>query len=159
MRNEPRRASVLAAEDNTKILALSKEAFETVLGPLLDLVSDIGFLSRKKINRQSKKEENVELEELQRVGLLGCGGFGAVTLEQHKKTHKTYALKALSKGYVVKMKMQKGAARKGDPFDLHFAVYHPIACDLQDNRVSLLPSRACTWWRAFCGLPQVPVSW
>ena len=33
-----------------------------------------------------------------RVGTLGCGGFGQVTLEQHVGTRKSYALKTLSKG-------------------------------------------------------------
>lgn len=44
--------------------------------------------------------------------ILGCGGFGAVTLEKHRKTGEVYALKALSKGYIVKMKMQKGVLRE-----------------------------------------------
>jgi len=43
---------------------------------------------------------------LNRVGLLGCGGFGAVELWEHKKTQETYAMKGLSKGYIVKTGMQ-----------------------------------------------------
>jgi len=38
---------------------------------------------------------------------LGCGGFGAVELYEHKATGATYALKSLSKGYVVKTGMQE----------------------------------------------------
>jgi len=34
------------------------------------------------------------------------------TLEQHQKTGKTYALKKLSKGFVVKTKMQEGVRRE-----------------------------------------------
>jgi cGMP-dependent protein kinase len=44
---------------------------------------------------------------LTRLGLLGCGGFGAVEMVEDKTTGETYALKALSKGYVVKSGMQK----------------------------------------------------
>ena len=54
----------------------------------------------------------VDLDDLRKVGLLGCGGFGAVTLEQSQRSGKTYALKALSKGYVVRMKMQRGVLRE-----------------------------------------------
>merc|ERR1712196_752957 len=54
----------------------------------------------------------IEMSDLKRLGLLGCGGFGAVTLERHKKTGEVYALKALSKGYIIKMKMQKGVLRE-----------------------------------------------
>jgi serine/threonine protein kinase len=39
---------------------------------------------------------------------LGCGGFGAVELVEHNETKDTFALKALSKGYVVKCGMKKG---------------------------------------------------
>merc|ERR1712060_395637 len=45
--------------------------------------------------------------DLQRIGLLGCGGFGAVELWEHKVTGETYAMKGLSKGYVVQTGMQE----------------------------------------------------
>jgi cGMP-dependent protein kinase len=45
-------------------------------------------------------------KDLQKIGLLGCGGFGAVELWEHKKTGDTYAMKGLSKGYIVKTGMQ-----------------------------------------------------
>merc|ERR1719444_110682 len=52
-------------------------------------------------------KERVDRKELQKVGLLGCGGFGAVELYEHKRTGETYAMKGLSKGYVVKTGMQE----------------------------------------------------
>jgi serine/threonine protein kinase len=51
--------------------------------------------------------KDLKQTDLKRVGLLGCGGFGAVTLEQHKVTGETFALKQLSKGYVIQTKMEK----------------------------------------------------
>ena len=33
------------------------------------------------------------------LGLLGCGGFGAVELYEHKVTKESFAMKGLSKGY------------------------------------------------------------
>jgi cGMP-dependent protein kinase len=39
--------------------------------------------------------------------LLGCGGFGAVELYEHPKTGQSFAMKGLSKGYIVKTSMQQ----------------------------------------------------
>ena len=50
---------------------------------------------------------DIKMSNLKRIGLLGCGGFGAVSLEQHTATGKCYAMKQLSKGYILKTKMQK----------------------------------------------------
>merc|ERR1712070_1104280 len=52
--------------------------------------------------------------DLSRIGLLGVGGFGAVELVEHNETKDTYALKALSKGYVVKCGMKKGVMSEKD---------------------------------------------
>eukprot|EP00929_Paragymnodinium_shiwhaense_P029645 TRINITY_DN1693_c0_g1_i1.p1 TRINITY_DN1693_c0_g1~~TRINITY_DN1693_c0_g1_i1.p1 ORF type:complete len:868 (-),score=235.57 TRINITY_DN1693_c0_g1_i1:567-3170(-) len=40
-------------------------------------------------------------EKLKKLGLLGCGGFGTVTLEKDTMTGQTFAVKALSKGFIV----------------------------------------------------------
>merc|ERR1719265_2082289 len=53
-----------------------------------------------------EEKEKIKRDDLRRLGLLGCGVFGMVTLEEHIPTKKTYALKALSKGYIVKTGMQ-----------------------------------------------------
>lgn len=45
-------------------------------------------------------------DDLKELGLLGCGGFGAVTLVEHKVTQETYAMKGLSKGFIVKSGMK-----------------------------------------------------
>jgi len=45
-------------------------------------------------------------KDLSRIGLLGCGGFGTVELYEHKTSGDTYAMKGLSKGYIVKTGMQ-----------------------------------------------------
>lgn len=49
----------------------------------------------------------VRRQDLQRVGRLGAGAFGVVTLEQDLWTQKTYALKAVSKGYLAKLHMEE----------------------------------------------------
>merc|ERR1719161_1981954 len=47
-----------------------------------------------------------EMSSLTRVGLLGCGGFGKVTLERYEPTGVTFALKALSKGHVLEQQQE-----------------------------------------------------
>ena len=67
---------------------------------------------------QKRDMDNIKLTDLKRLGLLGCGGFGAVTLEEHKVTGTTYALKRLSKGFIVKTKMQQGVKREKEILSL-----------------------------------------
>ncbi|CAD7949817.1 unnamed protein product [Amoebophrya sp. A120] len=120
LRDEARTITVIAEEDDTRVLVLQKAQFKKILAPVLDLVGDIGFVSRQNVGCVKKNDlkSNIQLDDLNRIGLLGCGGFGAVTLEQHAHSGKTYALKALSKGYVVKMKMQKGVLREKEILSL-----------------------------------------
>jgi len=56
---------------------------------------------------EGRKFGQINRKDLKRLGLLGCGGFGAVEMVEYVKTSETYALKALSKGYVVKSGMQQ----------------------------------------------------
>lgn len=113
--------AVVSSEDGATLLALSRETFEMILGPLDEILNNQsgGARANQKgatapsANRPTKNNaEKVEWSQLKRLGLLGCGGFGAVTLEQHKVTNQVYALKALSKGYIVKMRMQKSVMRE-----------------------------------------------
>ena len=46
------------------------------------------------------------------MGLLGSGGFGSVTLRRDPHTGNTYALKTISKGYLVRRRMLKGVLRE-----------------------------------------------
>merc|ERR1719394_2303454 len=57
--------------------------------------------------KNDEKKTQIFRKDLSRIGLLGCGGFGAVELWEHKTSKETYAMKALSKGYIVKTGMQE----------------------------------------------------
>lgn len=119
LKDEVRQATVqVSSEEGATVLALSRSTFETILGPLEEIMKDPKDEAHRR-NRKSKVapveavvRPKVEMNQLKRLGLLGCGGFGAVTLEQNKQTGETYALKALSKGYIVKMRMQKSVMRE-----------------------------------------------
>merc|ERR1719327_142923 len=54
-----------------------------------------------------RSREKILRRDLVKIGLLGCGGFGAVELWEHKVSKDTYAMKGLSKGYIVKTGMQE----------------------------------------------------
>eukprot|EP00913_Durusdinium_trenchii_P017613 g16554.t1 len=115
LENEKRGATVLVKSKTAKCLVLDRESFDFLLGPLSDIIqgqrenkravpgADGGDICRGKIKRH----------DLQRVGLLGCGGFGTVELWEHKGTGETYALKGLSKGYIVKTGMQDSETYNG----------------------------------------------
>eukprot|EP00448_Togula_jolla_P019359 CAMPEP_0170587624 /NCGR_PEP_ID=MMETSP0224-20130122/10383_1 /TAXON_ID=285029 /ORGANISM="Togula jolla, Strain CCCM 725" /LENGTH=359 /DNA_ID=CAMNT_0010911261 /DNA_START=12 /DNA_END=1089 /DNA_ORIENTATION=+ len=54
----------------------------------------------------------VLMGDLVTLGLLGFGGFGAVSLVESRKNGATFALKALSKGYIVASGMKSSVARE-----------------------------------------------
>jgi len=114
LKKEPRAATATVVSDEATALALTKSKFEELLGSLEDLIKKgANKESRaKKSAGTQRKLENIKMSDLKRLGLLGCGGFGAVTLEQHKTTGQTYALKMLSKGFIVKTKMQASVKRE-----------------------------------------------
>lgn len=117
LRNEPRAATVRVVSKDAKALALDKEAFDLLLGPLEDI------MARKELpggggtkavappagglhGGRDPSRPKILMSDLQKVGLLGAGGFGAVELWEHKATHETYAMKCISKGFIVKTGMQ-----------------------------------------------------
>lgn len=48
----------------------------------------------------------IKRTDLERVGKLGAGAFGSVTLQVNKHTGESYALKAVSKGYLAHLRME-----------------------------------------------------
>jgi len=113
VQDEPRAATIKVSSDTAKALWVDKESFEIVLGSLDELKKrgKDGTGSVKKgvvaaAAGDGKRFGNITLAELKKLGLLGCGGFGAVEMVESTKTGDTYALKALSKGFVVKSGMQ-----------------------------------------------------
>eukprot|EP00928_Gymnodinium_smaydae_P069977 TRINITY_DN53935_c0_g1_i1.p1 TRINITY_DN53935_c0_g1~~TRINITY_DN53935_c0_g1_i1.p1 ORF type:complete len:760 (+),score=204.12 TRINITY_DN53935_c0_g1_i1:63-2282(+) len=71
--------------------------------------TSFGILTHAKTHSKQSTTvaRGIKLAELSKVGLLGCGGFGFVELYEHPQTNKAYALKALSKGFIVKTNMKK----------------------------------------------------
>mmetsp|Transcript_21313 Transcript_21313/g.49491 ORF Transcript_21313/g.49491 Transcript_21313/m.49491 type:complete len:809 (+) Transcript_21313:73-2499(+) len=116
LNNEPRAATVLVTSSSAKALALDRDSFNMLLGPLQEIMNrpkDEGgnrpsmIKSQKGGRMVEPPKEKVLRKDLVRIGLLGCGGFGVVELHEHKLTGNCYALKGLSKGYIVKTGMQE----------------------------------------------------
>eukprot|EP00439_Symbiodinium_sp_Y106_P074010 s855_g14.t1 len=109
--NEPRNATL-------QTLTVDRQSFDMVLGPLAELQTT-GRGGKSKLAGRSvassaaamgnatRKFGLILRKDLKRIGLLGCGGFGAVELVEHAALGDTYALKALSKGYVMKHAAEK----------------------------------------------------
>jgi len=111
--DEPRAATIKVISATAKALWVDKESFEILIGSLEDLMKrgKDGTATVKKATvaptaGDAKRFGNIKLKDLKKLGLLGCGGFGAVEMVEDLKSGETYALKNLSKGYVVKSGMQ-----------------------------------------------------
>jgi cGMP-dependent protein kinase 1 len=111
---EPRSADCVAVTD-VITLALDRESFNNMLGPLKE-VMDANESKKEQSTRDAKVEEkvnrsssflNISMDQLKEVALLGSGTFGRVTLVQDKKeASKVYALKTMLKSEIVAMKQQ-----------------------------------------------------
>jgi len=100
---ERRGATVTPTTIKVRVLVLDRDLIAVAIGPLEEL------LKRSSPNGpdgDGRTFGRIARRDLVVLGLLGCGGFGAVELVEHKVTKDTYALKALSKGYVVQSGME-----------------------------------------------------
>lgn len=111
--NAPRAATIKVVSDSAKALWIDKESFEMLLGSMADLEkrgrdgnAEVKVVTVAPTAGEAKRFGNIKFATLKKKGLLGCGGFGAVELVEVEGSGDTYALKALSKGYVVKSGMQ-----------------------------------------------------
>jgi cGMP-dependent protein kinase len=110
--NDKREATIQVTSENAKALALDRDSFNMILGPLEDIIKR-GATGETRVGKQDtqiaadKPREKILRRDLQKIGLLGCGGFGAVELWEHRTSKETYAMKGLSKGYIVKTGMQE----------------------------------------------------
>jgi cGMP-dependent protein kinase len=95
LRDEPWNLSMVVISEEVRFLHMNKATFDHLVG-----------VKSRLIRGDARESKRIHRDDLEELGLLGCGGFGAVTLVQHRVTKATYALKALSKGHVVKCGMQ-----------------------------------------------------
>jgi len=131
--DEKRAATVKVISPSAKCFRIGRDDFDMLMGPLKDLLAgednkvdnkpkskgkakakgkgSADSKGKAKADAPAKKEKEaarakVLYSELEVLGLLGCGGFGAVELVEHKTTKDCWALKAISKGYILQTGMQ-----------------------------------------------------
>mmetsp|Transcript_114840 Transcript_114840/g.365012 ORF Transcript_114840/g.365012 Transcript_114840/m.365012 type:complete len:676 (+) Transcript_114840:266-2293(+) len=116
MDNETRAATVQVLSETAKTLVLDRDSFNMLLGPLKDTIErshqgNHTSMAKGKPGMPGSApagaHDKILRKDMQRIGLLGCGGFGTVELYEHKGSHDTYAMKGLSKGYIIKTGMQE----------------------------------------------------
>lgn len=113
--DDRRNATIQVTSPTAKVLVLHREMFNALLGPLKEIMTSqqgapadrTSALKKKAQGSLNPARTRIFRRELGKVGLLGCGGFGCVELFVHKNTGNTFAMKQISKGYVVKMGMQE----------------------------------------------------
>lgn len=117
--SEPRAATVVATSTSV-LLKIDASAFALLLGPLEDIlqgrmenykVPSVELERKLKISNTPKKSKasdcNIQFSDLRSHGTLGSGSFGQVDLVEHKETHQTFALKAVSKAHVVSLSQEQ----------------------------------------------------
>eukprot|EP00931_Biecheleriopsis_adriatica_P054255 TRINITY_DN3190_c1_g1_i4.p1 TRINITY_DN3190_c1_g1~~TRINITY_DN3190_c1_g1_i4.p1 ORF type:complete len:802 (+),score=200.05 TRINITY_DN3190_c1_g1_i4:109-2514(+) len=116
LNNEPRAATITVRSKSAKVLVLDKDSFDQLLGPLENLGKRDGSQdvpTKEAVAAPVRRtwatlsyRQPILKNDLERVGLLGVGGFGKVELWEHKHSGNTYAMKGISKGWIVKTGMQ-----------------------------------------------------
>ena len=105
--SETRNATCVAA-DSVTCLTLTREDFTLMLGNFEDLLSGKTTEKKQSIDYgRSLSMVEFDLEDLEKLRVLGEGAFGKVNLVKSKKDGKLYALKAQSKAFVVENGQQE----------------------------------------------------
>jgi len=103
LENEPRAATIEVSSAYAKTLSLEREAFDLLTAPARARSNNgHGPLARFSSNIACRRMLEIPFDQLCKVGLLGCGQFGTVELVEHMNTEETYALKGISKGFIVR---------------------------------------------------------
>ncbi|CAD7933646.1 unnamed protein product [Amoebophrya sp. A25] len=118
------RAVATVVSKHATVLAVPRATFDRVLRPHAELLLSQG------VHRRSTKIEDIKehlvlqdsneyqgwqelpFDSLKRVCLLGSGGFGAVALYVHEPSGNTFALKSLSKAFIVRKRMTGAVMRE-----------------------------------------------
>jgi len=72
-----------------------------------DLFKSRDNASRAHVWRRCDDKVEYELEQCEHVGMLGCGSFGSVSLVRCRITGQSLALKAISKGLIVRRQLER----------------------------------------------------
>ena len=94
--NEKRTATITAIED-CECFVLDKRTFAKSFGNLHDIMAREARATYIKVAPRA----DVELQQLEDIGVLGAGNYGSVALVMHRRTKETFALKRIRKASIV----------------------------------------------------------
>jgi len=105
LQNIPRAASIKVLSEKATVLRLERSVFLKVTQEENDADND-GHggkdpSSLRTTTRGIVRNMCYSFEDLEEICLLGCGGFGAVSLVKHKVTGNAFAMKEMSKGWII----------------------------------------------------------
>nr|CCA14945.1 conserved unknown protein putative [Albugo laibachii Nc14] len=118
--NEPRSATCIAV-GRVECLTLNRDAFEQMLGQLEHIMQRemrrqqqmeaFAFIGSKQAHGTSvlsgNKRKCLELNELEKIRIIGTGTFGRVYLVNHPLTNQAFALKCMQKVNVVSSQQER----------------------------------------------------
>eukprot|EP00929_Paragymnodinium_shiwhaense_P054733 TRINITY_DN27430_c0_g1_i1.p1 TRINITY_DN27430_c0_g1~~TRINITY_DN27430_c0_g1_i1.p1 ORF type:complete len:798 (+),score=182.01 TRINITY_DN27430_c0_g1_i1:90-2483(+) len=112
-------ATVTVVSSHAELLALDRETFDLLLGPLVDIMNKARperhhADMHKLLDVEDCKREPIAYSTLQRVTFLGSGAFGNVELYQRTATEELYALKEMAKDLVEENHMEEAVQRERD---------------------------------------------
>jgi len=103
------------ASEEAVIMRLEPTAMSLILAPLSEIIRqsqagidfDQDTAATQKSTKKDLSRQLIKRKDLQKVGMLGVGQFGTVGLWQHIISGKTFAMKSISKGYIVQQGLQQ----------------------------------------------------
>mmetsp|Transcript_83067 Transcript_83067/g.131067 ORF Transcript_83067/g.131067 Transcript_83067/m.131067 type:complete len:786 (-) Transcript_83067:53-2410(-) len=114
--SEPRAATIKVVSEVARAMYMEKTDFDLLLGAVQTGggydVAALGESGNDNAKEDGPGDGRVRMSELEKIGILGCGGFGVVHFVVHKKTNNPYALKSLNKGHIIKCKMKEATMRE-----------------------------------------------
>lgn len=99
-------------EENTTVWALQRHDMEEIIGDFKRLGQTLNFEHSRRVSMYF--DNRISLKDLDRVKILGAGGFGKVWLVKHKETANHYALKELNKRKILTKNQTKNVLREKD---------------------------------------------
>jgi len=108
--NDLRGATIIASDDaDVWLLKLSKEDFESVVGTMAAVMEREVLLRAMEAKRHQEKAfaRGLQLHELSEVSVLGAGTFGKVSLMHHPQSGMTFALKAINKSQIQRLRQER----------------------------------------------------
>lgn len=162
--SEDMRAASCVANGPVTLLVLDRQHFEDMIGSLHEYAESGDKSPRSKAATTSVKPNDgsdkvdIKFADLEKVGVLGEGAFGRVSLVKQKNSPdgKTYALKAMQKQLIVNNNLQEHTINEKSVME---TLNHPFLLKLhnsyQDDRYLYLLIELCQGGELFTYLRDV----